>query len=47
VEKKTTRWLVVLYLVEVPMATLMSVFPRGGMLPGGIPGVGCVVELVF
>jgi hypothetical protein len=42
VEKKTACWLVVLHLVEVPM----SVFLRGGMLPGGIPGVGCIVELV-
>jgi hypothetical protein len=46
IEKKTMRWLVVLQLVEVPMAILMSVFPLGGMLPGGIPGVGCIVELV-
>jgi hypothetical protein len=27
VEKTTTRWLVVMGLVEVPMAVLMSVFP--------------------
>jgi hypothetical protein len=26
VEKKTTRWLMVLHLVEVPMAILMSVY---------------------
>jgi hypothetical protein len=46
VGKKTTVCLVVLHLVEVLTANLMSVCLRGGMLPGSIPGVGCVVTLV-
>jgi hypothetical protein len=45
VEKKKTRRLVVLRLVEVPMAILMSVFPWW-YAAWIFPGVGCVVELV-
>jgi hypothetical protein len=44
VEKQKTRWLM-MYLVEVPMAVLMSNF-SWWYTARIIPGVGCVLELV-
>jgi hypothetical protein len=38
--------LVLLHPVEVPMAILMSVLSRGGVLPGVIPGAGCFMEFL-